>query len=102
MNEIDRSRWEAKIERQSSYVDFIERTAATDPREAAFMLVTGLMRGDETELRMGYSLGSALISGLEMMERWGHTLSITDIGVLVERIAQPKDGLVEYGPTSRG
>ena len=101
MNDVDRARWEAKMARQSSYMDFIEETAKENPLAAAEMLVKGLMAGDKAELRLGYGIGSALISTLETLERWGHPLSATHIGVLVEKIAVPKDGIVEYGPTSR-
>lgn len=94
----EQKEWEAKISRQASYVDHIEQVAKENPVEAAQMLCVGLMAGVKDELRLGYGIGSALISTLETLERWGHTLSITEIGVLVEKIAEPKPGLVEYGP----
>jgi hypothetical protein len=94
----EQTAFEAKVTRQASYMDFIEQTAKDSPVEAAQMLCVGLMAGVKAELRLGYGIGSALISTLETMERWGHPLSTTEIGVLVERIAEPKPGLVEYGP----
>jgi len=90
--------FEDKLAQQASYVDHIERIANENPVEAAQMLCVGLMAGVKDELRLGYGIGPALISTLETMERWGHPLSIDSIGVLVERIAEPKPGLVEDGP----
>jgi len=95
------TRFNEKMRQQASYVDFIEETAKENPVEGAYMLWTGLMRGDPVELRLGYGIGSAFIATLEHLERWGITLTTSQLGVLIERVAVPKDGLVEYGPTSR-
>lgn len=99
MSAEDRARWEAKIARQSSYVDFIMETAKTDPLEAAVMLLTGLMAGNREELRLGYSIGNALIATLEQLKsQAGVELTQGQIGALIEKVAVPKPGLVEYGP----
>lgn len=74
-------------------MDYILNLAKTEPVAAAELLCTGLMRGDEATLKMGYSLGSALIATVELIP-----LTTRQIGVLVGRIADPKPGLVEYGP----
>ena len=86
--------YEAKMRRQSSYYGFIMETAKVDPLGAAEMLCTGLMRGNQDTLQLGYSLGSALAATLGQI-----ALEVGQIGALVERIAKPKPGLVEYGPT---
>jgi hypothetical protein len=88
--------YERKMATQASYYDFIMATAKEDPLGAAEMLCTGLMRGDKDSLKLGYGIGSALIATLEQVP-----LTTTQIGVLVERIANPKPGLVDYGPTPR-
>lgn len=99
MTAEDRARWEAKIARQSSYVDFIMETAKTDPLEAAVMLLAGLMAGNREELRLGYSIGNALIATLEQLKsQAGVELTQGQIGALIEKVAVPKPGLVEYGP----
>lgn len=85
-----------KMDRQLSYYEFIMATAKDDPIGAAEMLCTGLMRGNRDTLQLGYSIGSALISTLEKIP-----LDTRQIGVLVERIAVPKAGLVDYGPTPK-
>lgn len=88
--------YERKMQAQSSYYDFIMDTAKTDPLGAAEMLCTGLMRGDRDSLKLGYDIGAALIATLEQIP-----LTTQQIGVLMYRIAVPKPGLVEYGPTPR-
>jgi len=88
--------YKRKMETQASYYDFIMATAKTDPMAAAEILCTGLMRGDRDTLKLGYSLGSALIATLDQIQ-----LTNQEIGVLVEKIATPKPGLVDYGPTPR-
>jgi hypothetical protein len=86
--------YERKMDRHRSYYDFIMETAKEDPLGAAEMLCTGLMRGNRDSLQLGYSIGNALISTLNQIP-----LDNSQIGVLIERIAVPKPGLVEYGPT---
>jgi hypothetical protein len=86
--------YERKMDRQTSYYDFIMATAKEDPVEGAYMLCTGLMRGNRDTLQLGYSIGSALIATLNQIP-----LTSQQIGVLVERIADPKPGIVDYGPT---
>ena len=81
---------------RASYYDFIMETAKENPVEGAYMLCTGLMSGNRDKLQMGYSIGSALIATLEQIP-----LTTSQIGVLVERIANPKPGLVDYGPTPK-
>jgi hypothetical protein len=88
--------YERKMATQASYYDFIMDTAKDDPLGAAEMLCTGLMRGDRDTLKLGYGIGAALIATLEQI-----SLTNQQIGVLVERIANPKPGLVDYGPTPR-
>lgn len=88
--------YERKMEAQSSYYDFIMETAKDNPVEGAYMLCTGLMRGDRDTLKLGYDIGAALIATLDQIP-----LTHRQIGVLVLRIANPKPGLVDYGPTPR-
>ena len=88
--------YERKMETQASYYDFIMDTAKEDPLGAAEMLCTGLMRGDRDTLKLGYDIGAALIATLNQIP-----LTHQQIGALVERIATPKQGLVDYGPTPR-
>jgi hypothetical protein len=85
-----------KAQRQAGYYEFIMDTAKENPVEGAYMLCSGLMRGNRDHLQMGYSLGSALAATLEQI-----SLTRTQIGSLVEMLAVPRAGLVEYGPTSR-
>ena len=77
------------------YYEFIMETAKTDRLGAAKMMVVGLMQGDRESLKMGYSLGSALIATLKQIP-----LDTDEIGWLVEQVAVPRKGLVEYGPKS--
>lgn len=86
--------YEAKMRRQATYYEFIMDRAKLDPIGAAEMMCVGLMRGNKDTLQLGYSIGSALAATLKQI-----TLTQGQIGALVERIANPKPGLVEYGPT---
>lgn len=88
--------YEKKMERQQSYYSFIMETAKEDPIGAAQMLCTGLMRGNKDTLQLGYDLGSAMIATLNQIP-----LTNQQIGTLVYKIAEPKPGIVDYGPTSR-
>jgi len=88
--------YERKMGSQQSYYNFIMDTAKDDPLGAAEMLCTGLMRGDRDSLKLGYDIGAALISTLEQIP-----LTNQQIGVLVYKIAVPKPGIVDYGPTPR-
>jgi hypothetical protein len=88
--------YERKMGSRQSYYNFIMETAKDDPLGAAEMLCTGLMRGNRDTLQLGYSLGSALIATLNQIQ-----LTNSEIGVLVEKIAAPKPGLIDYGPTPR-
>jgi len=85
-----------KMDAQQSYYDFIMETAKEDPVGAALMLCTGLMRGDRDTLKLGYDLQHALIATLNQIP-----LTNQQIGVLVYKIAVPKPGIVDYGPTPR-
>lgn len=82
-----------KLERQSSYYEYIMSVAETDKIGAAYMLCTGLMRGNRDTLQLGYSLGAALSATLGQIN-----LTDGEIGALVERIAVPREGIVDYGP----
>lgn len=83
-----------KMDRQRSYYDFIMETAEREPLAAAEMLCTGLMRGNRDTLQLGYDLGAAMIATLNQIP-----LTNQQIGVLVNKIAVPKPGIVDYGPT---
>ena len=83
-----------KIERQQSNYNFIMDTATTDPVGAAVMLCTGLMRGNKDTLQLGYDLGAAMIATLNQIP-----LTNQQVGVVLNRIAVPKPGIVDYGPT---
>jgi hypothetical protein len=84
---------QAQMERAASFYDQIMEQAQTDPLGAAQLLCEGLMRGDSDSLKMGYSIGSALIATLEQVP-----LTANQIGALVERVAVPKPGIVDLGP----
>lgn len=86
----------ATLEAQASYMDFIMETAKTSKVEAGEMLVTGLMAGSKADLRLGYSLGSALIAAAGVLG-----LTADEVALVAGRVAEPKDGIVEYGPTIR-
>jgi hypothetical protein len=83
-----------KAERQQSYYSFIMDTAKEDPVGAAVMLCTGLMRGNKDTLQLGYDLGAAMIATLNQIP-----LTNQQVGIVLNRIAVPKPGIVEYGPT---
>lgn len=85
-----------KMERQQSYYNFIMDTATTDPVGAAEMLCKGLMRGNADTLQLGYDLGAAMIATLNQIP-----LTNQQVGVLLNRVAVPKPGIVDYGPTPR-
>lgn len=80
----------------TSIYDFIMETAKTDPVEGAFMLASGLMRGERASLKMGYSLGSAIMATVEQIQ-----LTQNQLIHLVIRLADAKPELVEYGPDKR-
>lgn len=88
--------YERKMDTQRSYYDFIMDTAKDDPVMAAEMLCTGLMRGNRDTLQLGYDLGAAMIATLNQIP-----LTNQQVGVLLNRIAVPKPGIVDYGPTPR-
>ena len=85
-----------RLDDKRSYYEFIMDLAKGNPVEGAFMLCTGLMRGNKANLQLGYSFGAALIATLGQIP-----LNANEIGVLVDRISIPKPGLVDYGPTPR-
>jgi|WetSurMetagenome_2_1015567.scaffolds.fasta_scaffold03898_15 hypothetical protein len=87
-------RLQARLDEGMSYFESILKLAETDPLDAAQLLCEGLMRGDRERLVMGYSIGSALRATLEQIP-----LSTDQICSLVERVAMPYDGIVNYGPT---
>jgi hypothetical protein len=88
--------YERKMKAQSSYYDFIMDTAKDDPVGAAVMLCTGLMRGNKDSLQLGYDLGAAMIATLNQIP-----LTNQQVGIVLNRIAVPKPGIVDYGPTPR-
>ena len=96
MNKRMTYEFDHKMDRQRSYYDFIMETAKREPLAAAEMLCTGLMRGNRDTLQLGYDLGAAMIATLNQIP-----LTNQQIGVLLNKIAEPKPGIVDYGPTPR-
>lgn len=80
---------------QLTYFEALLALARREPqfkREAATLMIEGLMRGDKEKLQLGYSLGSAIIATNRFIE-----ISIEDLGTILDFVAQPAKDLVDYG-----
>lgn len=69
----------------TSPLDFILETAETHPLAAGEMLTQSLMAGDPATLKLGYSLGSALIAATKMLN-----LDATQVALIADRIYRKK------------
>lgn len=65
-----------------SYLDDLLEQAKTDPIGAASVMAIDLMRGDEREMKLGYSIGNALISAAEHCR----ITTIRNLAVVAERV----------------
>ena len=77
-----------------TYFDEIIQRGKTDPIGAAVEMTLGLMRGDKESLKLGYSLGSALISAAEQF-----LLTADSVAVVAEKVVDQTEE--HYSATRR-
>src|SRR6185503_10317968 len=89
-------RWQARPGRRVvSYFDTLIEQGKTDPIGAAAEMTKGLMRGDPTTMKLGYSIGNALISAVEQFKIEG----VPGMAMVVERVVD--ETTEHYSATNR-